>query len=309
MKRMNKAFTLIELLFVIVILGIVAGLALEAIRQYYNGIYRTNEYAKRVAQADQVLEQISKYFENAVSASMIRLDQDNALLGSTCVGILTTGDDAHDYTIAFVGVDNDGIRGFWDGTRWRPGWSSHVISSGALISSPESNYTALNNISALNTAAIFRNEGLGEGSDECHRFGWDLTGAATEENHVYRAINSVDSDTNLTLNAVLSVSGESDRAYLLRSAYAFRAKDGNFSMYSDFQPWSGEQYTAATAHLLADKVSHFTVLYDISNTSVNSAIGNVFTLKICMKGLDENLSDTDDRAHQICRERMVHVRY
>lgn len=316
MKYLNKhrAFTMIELLFVIVIMGIVGGLALEAIRQYYDGIYRTGEYNKRVAQADQILEQIAKYFENGISASIIRLDENNALFGSQCDGVPTIGDDNNDYTIAFVSVDNDGVRGFWDGGRWRPGWTSDVISIGNTLISRDANYTAMDNVNPLDNnnstrAAIFRSDGLGEGTDECPRFGWDLTGAANVENHVYATIQSVDSETSLTLDKVLSIGGQASRAYVLRTAYAFRARNGAFNMYTGFEPWNNEQYNGATPRLLADRVTHFTILYDNSNTVMNSNVGNIYTLKICLQGLDENLSDSNLSRNQICRERMVHVRY
>lgn len=306
----RKAFTLIELLFVIVIMGIVGGLALEAIRQYYDGIYRTGEYSKRVAQADHILEQISKYFENGISASIIRLDENDAPFGTLCNGVPQAGDEDNDYTIAFVAVDNDGLRGYWDGARYRPGWSSDVLSIGTALVSADANYTALDAVSDLDTnpnrAAIFRSDGLGEGADECHRFGWESAG---NTNDVYRTIQAVNSATTLTLNDILSINGRSSRAYLLRTAYAFRAKDGDFNMYSGFEPWNGEQYNDVTPRLMADKVTHFTILYDASNTMVNSSIGNIYTLKICIQGLDDNLNDTNASNRQICRERMVHVRY
>ncbi|HEX5329285.1 type II secretion system protein [Sulfuricurvum sp.] len=314
MKPINnrKAFSMIELLFVIVIMGIVGGVALEAVREYYNGIYRTGIYTKRIAEADYILEQISKYFENGVSDSIIRLDENDA---TGCYGVPATGDDAKDYTIAFVAVDSDGAQGgYWSPThsRWLPAWTSDVVSNGTALTSLDANYTAINTVAnplTAQNAAIFRREGLGEGADECHRFGWNSGG---NTNNVYRTINAVVSDTELTLNNPLSLTGgQVSRAYVLRTAYAFRAKGGAFKMYSGFKPWKNERYTDLNviAHLLADKVTHFTILYDNTNTNINSNVGNIYTLKICMQGVDENLSDSTHSKDQICRERMVHVRY
>lgn len=312
--KYRNAFTLVELIFVIVVMGIVGGFALESIRQYYEGIYRTDEYTKRVAEADHILEQISGYFENAISTSIIRLDENDAVFGSRCDGIPTTGDDNNDYTIAFVAVDSDGLHGYWDGTRWRPGWSSEGTSSSFIFSSPDSNYTALNNSALLadsNTtrAAIFRSEGVGEGVDECHRYGWAPTGNSNDVYARIMAVNTASSDHSLTLEKILSISGDVNRGYLMRTAYAFRARNGVFNMYSGFEPWNGEKYNSVTGRLLGDKVTHFTILYDNSNMAMNSNIGNVYTLKICMQGVDENLSDSNVSANQICRERMIHVRY
>ncbi|OHD82773.1 MAG: hypothetical protein A3D90_10705, partial [Sulfuricurvum sp. RIFCSPHIGHO2_02_FULL_43_9] len=250
----------------------------------------------------------SKYFENGISASIIRLDANNTVFGTDCVGIPVNSDGSTDYTIAFVAVDNDGLRGFWDGIRWRPGWTSDVLSIGNTLISADANYTSLNPGNSLLNAAIFRSEGLGEGNNECERFGWEN---AANTNDVYRRINNVNSDTNLTLSGMLSISGQASRAYVMRTAYAFRARNGVFNMYTGFEPWNGEQYSDNNVipRLLADKVTHFTILYDNANTIMNSNIGNIYTLKICMQGLDENLSDSNLSRNQICRERMVHVRY
>lgn len=309
MFKYKKAFTMMEVLFVIVILGIVGGLALEAVRQYYNGIYQTGEYTKRVAEADHMLEQISKYFENGVSSSIIRLDENDA---TGCYGIPTNSDTDKDYTIAFIAVDADGQRGYWNSASHRllPAWSSDVSSIGNTLISLDSNFTALNSMSPLvdvnNPTAIFRSEGLAEGTNECTRFGW---GNSLNTNDVYRTITNVNGDHNLTLNGVLNINGNAKRAYVLRTAYAFRAKNGEFNMYTGFQPWNNERYNTFTPHLLGNKVTHFTILYDSSNTKMNSVVGNIYTLKICMEGLDENLSDSSLSTKQICRERMVHVRY
>lgn len=309
--KYRNAFTLIELLFVIVIMGIVGGLALESIRQYYEGIYRTGEYTKRVTEADHILEQIAGYFENAISTSIIRLDQNTAAFGSECDGIPTSGDDQNDYTVAFVAVDSDGLEGYLVGTKWLPGWSSNGTSSGSTFISADSNYTALDNMiqldqSDMTRAAIFRSDGIGEGTDECHRYGW---APSLNTNDVYARILAVNSDHNLTLDKMLSINGDISRGYLMRTAYAFRARGGVFNMYSGFEPWNGEKYSSVTGQLLGKKVTHFAILYDNNNTSINSNIGNIYTLKICMQGVDENLSDSNVSANQICRERMIHVRY
>ena len=310
MKQSHRhAFTMIELLFVIIILGIVGGLALEAVRQYYDGIYRTGEYSKRAAEADQMLEKIAKYFEYAISDSIVVMDQDS---GTGCVGVPPQTDDGHDYTIAFMTVDYDGLTSNWhtDGNNsfWGPGWGNIGQSTGMQYTSSESNFTALNTISALgnSAAAIYRSENTGVGT-ECSRYNW--SGGIAENYTVYRPIQTVDSATGLTLNGPVSVSGSVDKGYLLRSAYAFRASNGKFNMYTNFQPWQGEDKDDGNVSLIGDNVAHFMISNDDRNTTINSSIGRMFTLKLCMKGLEENLSTSEDRDIQICRERMIRVRY
>lgn len=305
---MNKtthrhAFTMIELLFVIVIMGIVGGIALEVVRQFYEGIYRSQEYSKRVADADQMLELISKYFENAISDSIVIMDQDT---GNTCVGAPPPTDDGHDYTVAFVMVDSEGLQGYWDGTRWRPAWSPQGNSIGVNYSSLDSNFTKMNAVSPLaNAVALYRSENNTLGI--CSRLNWD--GGVAENNTVYRTIQSHVSESNVTLSGIMSTSGSVNDGYVMRSAYAFRAKDGNFNMYSNFQPWNGDDKTDGNTSLIGKNVAHFTILHDETSTKVNSNTGMVYTLKLCMKGLDNDLNTVEDSASQICRERMIRVRY
>ena len=298
MRRTNgrRAFTMIELLFVIVILGIVGGLALEAVRQYYDGIYRTQEYAKRAAQADHILEQISRYFENGMAGSMALFDT-NAAPAGACAG--APGNDLGDEnTVAFVSIDAEGLRGHWNG-RWLPNWSPEGSISGNVLTVPEAKYDAAG---ALTDATVYDDEGANAGV--CSDF-WN--GAANSK------YNNITASTATTLTLTSTPQNGEDK-YILKTGYAFRAYNGDFRMYSGFQPWQGENYTNGTGTLLAEKVAHFAIISDNTGTTINSPKGNVYALKICMFGLRDDLADADeatadDVQRQICRTRMVHVRY
>jgi prepilin-type N-terminal cleavage/methylation domain-containing protein len=310
-KRRN-AFTMIELLFVIVIMGIVGGFALEAVRQYYEGIYRTSEYAKRVAQADHILEQLSKYFENAISSSIVNLDKDGV---AGCYGP-PVANDTSDYTVAFIGVDVDSLRGMGG----RPGWSEEVrlIPGTNQISALDANYTMAGTVintlypaspTNLTGAAIYDYDSVDV--DSCTRFG--LNGGVSGSAGYHRITGST--ATTLTLNDENNAS-DGHRKYLLRTAYAFRVDtDGNFRMYTNFRPWAGERYNTANnrrENLLGENVAHFFADYDARDFMNNPGIsdrGLVWRLKVCMRGLDDDLSISDTESQGICRERRVHVRY
>jgi prepilin-type N-terminal cleavage/methylation domain-containing protein len=299
----RSAFTMIELLFVIVILGIVAGFALEAIRSYYEGIFRTAEYTKRVATADQVLEQLSKYFENAISTSIVNLDQ-GATTGCNGTPVLN---DLNDYTVAFVSVDQDSLLG--NGTIV-PGWNEDVNISGSTITMRGGDYTIANSIigtlSGLSfyDAAIYNNSGIGT---TCRAFNWDNTGGTLEKYFI--PVNNLTSST-ITVDRPLV---EGKRAYLLRTGYAFRVDDnGSFWMYNNFMPWQSIRYTSGNKNLLAENVAHFYADYDAQDfqNQINlNDRGLVWRLKVCMRGIDSNLSESGSSSNDICRERRVHVRY
>lgn len=302
--KKRSAFTMIELLFVIVILGIVGGITLETIRQYYEGIYRTGEYSKRASDADHILDQLTKYFETGISSSIVNLDKQGFATG--CYGPPVSGD-ANDYTIAFVGVDGDSLRG----TGNRPGWSEEThLGPNNVITALDVNYTDAGGIifslgSTLLGSAIYN----ADSSDinACRRFNWDSGGIKG-----YHRI-SASTATTLTLNTENNATN-GKRKYLLRTGYAFRVQDdGNFTMYSNFRPWAGINYTLATnQNLLGQNVAHFYADYNATDFMMNQNLndrGLVWRLKVCMRGLDANLSNSDTESQGICRERRVHVRY
>ncbi len=313
--KIRGAFTLIELLLVIVILGIIGFITLEAVRQYYEGIYRNSEYMKRAATADHVLEQVSKYFENAISASIVNIDK-NALNEGTCK-VPETGDAADDYTVAFVGVDQESLRGEWNATlgTYVPGWNEDVSVAGNTITMRGGSYTIADNItqaiwpgSSITDSAIYNNSGAGSA---CSAFNWDRAGNDTKYIPI---VNNPTASTITTNNGILSDDNKK-RAYLLRTGYAFRvnATTGDFMMYSNFRPWMGDPYTAGgIASVLARNVAHFYVDYDAQDFQNDSNVtdrGMVWRLKLCMRGIDANLSESSSSANDICRERRVHVRY
>lgn len=307
----RNAFTMIELLFVIVIIGIVGGIALEAVRQYYEGIFRTQEYTKRVEEADQILEQLSKYFENAISSSIVNLDINPATMA--CYGPPVTS--TADYTVAFIGVDVDSMRGI---SGSRPGWNEEVqlVSGTNDINASDGNYTMANNIitalgsSTLRGSALYDSDSID--SNACVRF--NFAGEGKVGFHKLDATNP-----NPMANGLLRLNNDNiathgHRKYLLRTGYAFRVDDtGSFWMYSDFRPWADEHFSTTTqVNLLGQNVAHFYADYNatdfMNNPGVNDR-GLVWRLKVCMRGLDANLSTSDTESQSICRERRVHVRY
>lgn len=306
----RSAFTMIELLFVIVIMGIVGGFALDTLRQYYENIYRSHEYSKRVADADHALEQISHYFESALNSSIVNLDRGS---GTGCFGTPVAGD-ANDYTVAFVAADSDSLRG----SNGQPGWNEDtVLLPNNRINAADVNYTVANSIITklappsatpaytLLNSAIYDTDS--KDVDACTRFNWN--GGGTQG---YHAISAMD-DTNLTLDPA-NVASNGKEKYLLRSGYAFRVlNNGDFMMYSNFRPWRGEAYTTAlNQNLIARDVAFFTVSYNAQDYQNNPNLndrGMIWKLHVCMRGVADDLSDSSTSNQDICRERSIHVRY
>ncbi len=310
-RNNRDGFTFIELLFVIIIMGIVGGIALEAIRQYYNNIFRTQEITKRVAEADHILEQLSKYFETAISSSIVNFDKNGVATG--CEGPPIAGD-LNDYTVAFVAADMDSFYGL----NGRPGWSEEVrLLTNNDINASDANFTAADAIinalggSTLRNSAIYDADSVDVAA--CTRFNWN--GLGTAGYHMMSTAANPTSDTIVRLNNDNNAT-DGRRKYLIRTGYAFKVStDGNFTMYSNFYPWQGGRYDTALnrkQNLLAQNVAHFYADYNASDYQNDPSLndrGMVWRLKVCMRGLDANLSNSDAPGQDICRERRVHVRY
>lgn len=309
--KSRAAFTMIELLFVIVVLGVVGGIVLETIRQYYENIYRTQEYTKRVSDADHILDQLTKYFENAISGSIVNLDQDQGPLG--CFGP-PSGIDLHDYTIAFVAADMDSLRGTGGVL---PGWSEDMLlAANNELTALDANYTMADGIitalgSTLRNSALY--DARSADVNACNRFNWDNNGSIRGYHRLSDAVNPINA-TMVRLNLENNAT-DGKRKYLLRTGYAFRVENnGDFTMYSNFRPWMNERYSDAniSTNVLGQNVAHFYADYNASDFQANANVsdrGLVWHLKVCMRGLDANLTTSDREAQTICRERRVHVRY
>jgi prepilin-type N-terminal cleavage/methylation domain-containing protein len=315
-QKSRRGFTFIELLFVIVVLGIVGGISLEAIRLYYEGIYRTQEYSKRVAEADHILEQVSKYFETAIMNSMVNLDKDasdGSLIGA-CDGALNNSVPNSDYTTAFLAADEESLH-----TAGTPGWSEDVNISGLTLIAADANYADANATigvlfpsSNLVNSAVYdkNNTSPRDQTNSCRRYNWDNAGGSVLG---VKTVNSFTA-TTLTLNNNSNPNAiDGTQKYLIRTGYAFRvADDGNFTMYSNFRPWKSEKYTQGKINVLGRNVASFSVSYNMSEYGDDPTLsdrGLVHTLKICMRGLNADLTSSSNVEDQICRERRVRVRY
>lgn len=308
----RKAFTMIELLFVIVIMGIVGGLALEAIRQYYEGVYKTQTIAKRVSEADHILDLVAKRFENAIELSIANFDGsgDDSITGA-CDGHPVADGNNTDFTVVMVTVETDSQRVQYGD---EPGWYEEIDknSTATKMNSSGVNHNRANDIInqkygyGLVNSAIYNAQGF---TDVCRDF---YPSSADDDAGVYYVIDSftkTDVVVSSKANADLDVYGSYIQKYLLDTGIAFRAMDdGRFVMFSGFRPWLGHNYkNSGKETLLGTNVSSFHASFDKDNNMINT--GAAWKLKICMMGLDEGLATADDQDLAICRERSVNVRY
>ncbi len=92
---MKRAFTLLELVVVIVVLGIIAMMSFNAIMNIYSNYFQTKTVNELETQTEIALEQISKRLEHRIKPSVIARKTDGAFLALNDSGVTL----AQDYEI------------------------------------------------------------------------------------------------------------------------------------------------------------------------------------------------------------------
>ena len=84
---MKRAFTLLELVVVIVVLGIIAMMSFNAIMNIYSNYFQTKTVNELETQTEIALEQISKRLEHRIKPSVIARKTDGAFLALNDSGV------------------------------------------------------------------------------------------------------------------------------------------------------------------------------------------------------------------------------
>lgn len=297
MKNKN-AFTMLELIFVIVIMGIIGKFGTEFLAQAYKNFISTKIQNKYQNQSMSAVELIAKRLQYRIKNSVI---ERNATTGT--FGLLEGAPTSNNDVLEWVGYDVDGLRaGAWSGI-----YSEHNTTTTGKLVSPQTNTATVNtNISALsfstppstlNDAAVYI---IGSDSDK-DSWGWD--GNVTDINDSIKPIkigatNSFESDNNAFNTADMNNTFNNTpyNSYQLAwSAYAvvFDPDTKQLWLHSDYQPWEGESYTAAQSKIL--------IMEDVSDFKKKQTKGTI-TIKVCSKN---PLADLDEGEFLICEEKTV----
>lgn len=295
------AFTMLELIFVIVIMGILAKFGVEFLAQAYNNFIFSNVNNTLQSQSASAIESIATRLQFRIKDSIIAKQPGvafQALAGSTL------GDSAT--VLEWVASDIDGFRG-----NSLPMWSGIIdidASSATLLNSPETNTTALNALigilshgsgTGINNAAIYF---IGSDSN-INNYGWN--GVITTQNSVMHPIHrsTVAGEENLFIpirgdtGADNNFTGVDVYEYyqLAWTAYAVSNEDfdadgkPDLVLYYDYQPWEGESYTDGNSTLLMNNVDTFRF----------KAVGSVVKIQVCV--------NTDlVEAYSLCKEKTIY---
>ena len=324
----KPAFTMLELIFVIVILGIVASIGSSLIAQTYEN-YIVQRALHRVSISTELAaNQLVNRLTFRISKTTVARNPSNVDDYLTVSSIVDTGDSDHT-VLEWIGYDNDSFS-----AQVNPGWSGYADvqnASKAQFSTPGSNLdvtsTIISNLSNSSVSltaggqrpAIFFNafpNDLYYAADSTSTFGANCMGLDYASNDTSCAL-TVSGTVNGGAADVLSFSVAPhdtnpktiyEHYQLAWSAYAivpvqitgtaltdrgFQAIDTIYDLrlFYNYQPWLGEQYdTDGTSSLLIPNVSVFKF----------SESGGTLRFKICAQ---QNISGT--RHATVCKEKAV----
>ncbi len=294
MKKFKNrlAFTMVEMVFVIVILGIVAAIGSSIISKIYQSYIYSRSINELQTKTELALMQISKFLSYRIKNSVIAR--------RTRIDFKALNDANGSYTILeWIGYNNEGFEG--NGTN--PGWSgfvdldspetnqTQIKTSGSELSLAEQNIYALSNgevnLSSPNSSAAIIFDGL-PNDFNVSKYGWDDGTSHRNHDYVFR----VDRNGSDVLKFIDKNATTVYEHYKLTwSAYAIvpegKKGDKNLTFYYNFRPWMDENDTNGSHAVLMEHVTTFRF----------RQTGETMRLKLCVK--NPNANDT------FCKEEVV----
>lgn len=309
---MKRAFTLLELVVVIVVLGIIAMMSFNAIMNIYSNYFQTKTVNELETQTEIALEQISKRLEHRIKPSVIARKTDGAFLALNDSGVNL---DAKYEILEFIPyayeIFNDVPSGSNKAGRYS-GYADLAKSSPATgLISPGSNFSTevVETIKDLTcredtnaTCVDFKNKDGGVAAifsdvyyDVQNSFGYK---GVSNLDIAKVGVKSIDGDTlEISGFANKQISEQYHLAYTANAIVPEQSQsqadknNGVFdlNLYYDYRPWMGEKYKPnGEKATLAKNVTRF----------VFTEKNGVIVLKLCMRAKNSEIT--------ICKSKAVY---
>ena len=284
--KSKPAFTMLELVFVIVILGIVASIGSEIIVQVYENYISQRAMHRSSVKTELATTQLANRLAYSIPGTVIGRLDNNTFEAIEDIPIGTTNYEV----LEWISSDADSFGAITATTVLgrRPVWSGYAdvnASSINSLSTPGSRLTKLNSIiSELSTSGIGDAAILFPGAT-AHTVGFAETTPSTVNIH---PVSAAANDTTLTL--VSKTNRTIKEHYKLAwSAYAVVATDvsaeavargfnagdelWDLTLHYDYQPWNGDSYADGSSTALIRNISVFKF----------TGSGNTIRLKLCQR--------------------------
>ena len=290
-SKKRSAFSMIELILVMVVLGIISSISATLIAKVYESYILQRAIHRASLSTELATTQIANRLTYAIGGTVI------ARKGGTIVPLQNIP--SNDYNILeWIGYDNDSFS-----SQNTPGWSSYCNveeSTATNIVTPGSNLLTAKSIITnlggnINDGAIIFSGGEYSNTKLYHPNCMGYTGDRT-------CISRITSVTATNINIENDSRIITDRYKLAWSAYAvvpenLNADRGTYDLflYSNYQPWEGEGYLNGDRNILATNVTQFKFYGQ----------GSVIRFKICIRE-EIGLKNADAKDNLgICKEKVV----
>ncbi|MEA2112121.1 MAG: prepilin-type N-terminal cleavage/methylation domain-containing protein [Campylobacterota bacterium] len=285
----KKAFTLLEMIIVMVVLGIMASFGVEVLVNSYENYIFTSVNNRLQSHSESAVEQIANRLQYRIKDSVIKRDSSGfyPIASSNSANI-----------IEWVGVDREG----WLGNTL-PLWSGFIDldaredaanlyttdASNTLLISPNSNTAALStqiqNISPtttdLSNAALYF---IGSSTHVNNSYGW---GGAANDMHAISSATANEFTGNFNNVKIYEYYQLSWSAYAIVHDTAAKT----LTLHYDYQPWEGDSYANATSALLMNNVTAFNF----------RSVGDILKVQVCVS--EDDL--TAEGEYAICKEKTI----
>ena len=265
---------MLELVFVIVVMGILAKFGVEIFLQIYESYTRTTIGASLLSKSESAVGQIANRLTYRIKDSVIATDS----AGGFKALVSATGNEK---IFEWVSLDHDG---------WDDGDYSGIIdlnpSTKTLLVSPGT--TSL----PANGALLF----AGSKVDVTNSFGWHGSyDVNVSDLHIYDGVPAT-GFISFATNSFKTGDEIFEFYQVARSAFALRldttdATNKKLFLYQNYYPWLGGVYTDVTPDLLTDHVSTFTL----------QKTGDIIKIELCLS----NANFMGEGEYSICKTKIV----
>ncbi len=288
---MRKAFTVIEIIFVMVVMGIISAATFVSISGIYDEMVQKEATADMETGVKVAIEQVAARLSSSIKDSLVAMKIDGS-----CTNLQDANKD-NEYALAWIGKSDEANMGLWDAVLgdYRPGWSGFVdvsVSGSSAISSKGSDLAGaqsiINSVTGRNdtlstnpiTAIYFHGSSANENA--CSELFGNY--AASK---IYKVKIGADNETFAKVDK--DFANISEQYTMSHSAYALirdttDANNPKLMLYS-FRPWLGEKPSDdKSPKIIASNVSNFGFKWDNGVFRINiceSQTLNGFTAQVC----------------------------
>ncbi len=269
----RSAFTMIELIFVIVIIGILSKYGIGLLKNAYENYFYSKVNNALQAKTEAALESIAARLTYRIKESVIAKKDDGSFSS------LPSATYAEDATVLeWLGYDIDGYRGINV-----PLWSG-IIDIDSANTNQTQLYSPQTSLSFEHGALFFVGE---ENIDVYNGFGW--SGELLNQGGSIHPVN-ISGNGIFTSDVGVNFSGATvyENYLFIKSAYAIENDNGTLYLYTDYKPWRGQTFADGNKYKLMENVDTFRFRMD----------GTILRVQLCVK------SDMLEE-YSLCKEKTI----